>query len=238
MIKHLLATAIITLPFLGLRGQQVYEVVPVSGGSDLVGTEITFDISGSSEIHFTWNVKNVSGAPIQAEVARRVLIEGAPSWEDVVCFGVTCYPASSSANWTGSQPVSLNHNETALADLKIYPNGGPANALYRYYFGSSNNPYMDSVDVRVRNVLSVKEPKKTLSLSVAPNPANDYLTIKAPVTDNASIKVVDVLGNVILMESFNGSKTINTAAYRNGVYFVILSGEGLNGITRKVVVKH
>jgi hypothetical protein len=57
--------------------------------------------------------------------------------------------------------------------------------------------------------------------------------------ETASVRIVDVLGNVLLKEStINGSKRLDVSNFRNGVYFVIVESHGTKSITRKVIVKH
>lgn len=226
----------------GATYAQNHEITVLGGnGQDIVNTVMTVEITTNDYIYMDWNVKNVSGLTVQSIVARRV-IDPVTGWTDQVCYGNasggTCVdPPSNDWVMNSSDAVTLADNETALANLKIHPDA-PDNSHYRYYFGTPQDPYQDSVDVFVKNVLAVKELKKNISLTVSPNPASDFLSVKVPGVDKGTLKVVDVLGNVIMIENFSGSKTINTSSFKNGVYFVSITGEGFTSVTRKVVVRH
>lgn len=228
--------------FFGASFAQNHEITVLGGnGQDIVNSVITVDISNSDYIYLDWNVKNVSGGTVNSIVARKV-IDPVTGWTDQVCYGNasggTCVdPPTNDWVMNSGDAVTLANNDVALANLKISPNA-PENSHYRYYFGTPQDPYQDSVDVIVKNVASVKEMKKTVALSVSPNPASDVVSIKVPGVDKGTLKVVDVLGNVIMVESFNGSKTLNTSTFKNGVYFITISGEGFATVTRKVVVRH
>jgi hypothetical protein len=78
----------------------------------------------------------------------------------------------------------------------------------------------------------------SVEVNVAPNPATDYVKVTAEGVESATVKMIDVLGNVILKETIKGSKTIDVSEFRNGIYFVIIEAEGVKTINRKVIVRH
>lgn len=226
----------------GASFAQNHEITVLGGnGQNIVNSAMTIDISTNDYIYLDWNVKNITGSTVQSIVARRV-IDPVTGWSDQVCYGNasggTCVdPPSNDWVMNSGDAVTLANNDVALANLKIHPDA-PDNSHYRYYFGTPSDPYQDSVDVFLRNVASVKEMKKNVALSVSPNPASDVLSIKVPGVEKGTLKVIDVLGNVIMVETFNGSKTINTSSFKNGVYFISIAGDGFATVTRKVVVRH
>jgi hypothetical protein len=56
--------------------------------------------------------------------------------------------------------------------------------------------------------------------------------------DNGTIRIVDVLGNVVTKESITGTKKIDLSNYRNGVYFITIETSNGKTINRKLIVKH
>lgn len=236
MNKNILSILAIALSF-ATFGQK-FDIRLPGQSTNLAGTTVEFDITTTDDIIIDFEVTNISGQSLEA-LAGRKIISGPSSWTDLVCFGANCYNPEQANHWMmeNSEAYPLNNNESAVAQMKIKPSS-PNHAVYRYYFGTMQNQHEDSVDVRINNVLSVKELKKEFSLNVAPNPANDVLTIKATGVETATLKMVDVLGNVVLIDTFSGSKTINTSSFKNGVYFVLVSGNGIANTNRKVVIRH
>ena len=57
--------------------------------------------------------------------------------------------------------------------------------------------------------------------------------------DNSSVKIVDVLGNVVYNESINnGTKNIDVSNFKNGVYFVLVEASGIKSFNRKLIIRH
>ncbi|MBU2018785.1 MAG: T9SS type A sorting domain-containing protein [Bacteroidetes bacterium] len=239
MVKNILSLFIAVL-ICGLSSAQVqkFKLMKYGTTTDLTGTVIDVDITTTDEIHYNLLVENISGGTMDV-VASRTIISAPSNWLDQVCFGANCFDIGDKQKWTmaSGDAYTMNDGQSSVSEIKINP-ATPNNAIYRYYFGTSQDPFQDSVDIKVNNVLSVKEFKKDFTLNVSPNPANDYLTIKAGGIESANLKMMDVLGNVILSESFSGYKTINTSTFKNGVYFVLISGNGVASTNRKVVIRH
>jgi Secretion system C-terminal sorting domain len=217
----------------------------LQGTSTIVnGTVQNELISTTDFVYFDVVVKN-TGATSQAFVVSRKLIDSpSATWADQVCWGNasggTCVDTSSlGLLYNQNYPITLSNNQTAVLNAKVKPDplsGAPA--TYRYYFGTQANLYMDSVDLTITSVLNVKEVKKDISLTVSPNPASDYVVVKVTNFEKGTLKIVDALGNIVMNESYNGSKSINVRDFKNGVYFIMISGEGMNPINRKLVVRH
>jgi hypothetical protein len=210
-------------------------------GANIASSTILVEIENTDNILIDLDVTNISGATVNSIVSRTI-VNGPAAWSDEVCYGQGsnggCYtPTTTTWSMNSGDAITLNDQGVALANIKIHP-ATLQNGTYRYYVGTPNDPYQDSVDVEITSVASIKEVKKVLTLSVSPNPATENFTVKAPGVDKASIKVVDVLGNVILNESFTGYKNVNVNEFKNGIYFVIISGDGMTPLNRKVVVRH
>ena len=167
--------------------------------------------------------------------------------EDFVVEVIARQIEESSVNLKEAPIIVAGTDQTTnaeLAELKptITPNlSSEGSATYMYYItDATTGVYVDSVALQFNYTLSIEDQiLDDLTVSIAPNPATDIITIKTNNTSNSTIKMVDVLGNVVLNEtSFNQTKKIDVSNFRNGIYFVKVESEGSKAITRKVVVRH
>lgn len=178
------------------------------------------------------------------------------TWNDQICWPPNCFPTGSGLLYTtphdpdnGSPaPTVLDGTSTAQqfgtdyeADLKpqITPDfttsGG---AVYTYYITDAvSGVYLDSITLNFTYPLAVND-VKTPELSIAPNPASTSVKVTLDGTESATVRVVDVLGNVVYSEEVTGSKNIDVSSFKNGVYFVSINGTGRKAITKKLVVRH
>jgi hypothetical protein len=212
-------------------GNGVFQTGPEVGGEAV------------ADIH----IENHTGASVDWVVTRLRINEQA-TWTDYLCwghetdpFGGTCYSASLMPTnpWCTPAAVTVGDTEGGVIAAHITPDiGAPATVTYRYYVSTDCQTYADSVDIEVSFSLGLEEATPELSVSVAPNPASDNITVKANGVESAQVKMVDVLGNVVLREKMVASKTINVAEFRNGIYFIIVEAEGAKPVSRKVIVRH
>lgn len=239
-MKRTLLTILTVSGFAGLSFGQVEMSVGSSG--DISGTQIDYTSAGA-EVYVNIKVDNKSGSTKDLTIKRERINETA-GWTDYVCwghesdpFGGVCYPVSTQNPWTTGQAVTVPADEGGILAAYITPDGDNGCTVYRYTVmdGSTELSYLD---ISVCKTASVEE-LTPLTVSVAPNPAKSYVTVKTNGVDGASVKMVDVLGNVVLKETVMGSsKTINTESFRNGIYFVVVEAEGAKPINRKVIVRH
>ena len=159
-------------------------------------------------------------------------------------FGGTCIDALSmdSDLWSmqAAQAVTVADGEYGFISGHVTPSfNDPAVVTYRYFVGVDGDPYQDSMDVVVSlSAASIVETEPSLTVNVAPNPASDYVTVSAEGVSDASVKIMDVLGNKIMTSTIVGSKTIDVSEYRNGIYFIIVESKGVKTINRKVIIRH
>jgi hypothetical protein len=67
------------------------------------------------------------------------------------------------------------------------------------------------------------------NFSLYPNPAKNEITIETGLTNNTSIKVLDVTGKLIIEKRLNTSKiTLSVSALKNGIYFYTILGNNGN----------
>jgi hypothetical protein len=243
MKKNLLFAAVACFTIASVNAQTL-ELTEVGKAALINGTTINHQILNTNVIHLDVNVKNIGGTSQTVVVSRKLIISPSVTWQDQVCWGNslsgTCTDTNSLTTlYNQNYQVTMLPNTIAIMNAKVEPDpivGAPAR--YRYYFGTPANPYIDSVDLNITSILALKDVKKDIALSVSPNPASDNVYIKASNLEKGSFKIVDVLGNLVAADYFNGSKSVDVSDFRNGVYFIIISEEGGKSINRKLVIKH
>lgn len=260
MKKLLLGIAFVTVSAAGLLAQSGVVIQHDGTGPNMAGGayETTMygthpDLvagGGTLDIHFT--VTNNTGADKQWRITRKKIV-APPTWSDQICWPPNCYPASGDLYTTPSTagnpaPTILDGTSTAVvstgnvvAELKPRITIDQANygyAHYRYYVNEGGQ-YIDSVDIKINFTLGVSPLKQNPTMSVSPNPASDNLNISLASVENANLKVVDVLGNVVLNETIsNGTKNVDVSSFKNGVYFVIVEAQGIKPMNRKLIIRH
>jgi hypothetical protein len=258
MKKLLLGFALITSSAAGLMAQSGVVIQHDGVGANLAGGafETTMYathpdvISGVYVVHFV--VTNNTGADKQWRITRKK-ITAPTTWSDQVCWPPLCYTPTGDLYTTPSTsgnpaPTILNNSSDAqtssaivLAELKPQITMDVANygyAHYRYYINEGGQ-YIDSVDLKINFTLGISPLKQNPAMTVSPNPASDNMYISLASVDNANVKVVDVLGNVVMNETIsNGSKNVDVSSFKNGVYFVIVEAPGIKPMNRKLIIRH
>lgn len=240
---------VLSLITAGALNAQV-EIQLDGAGPDVSGTTIDINLTPSMiyphETHLV--VTNTAASDQQLTITR---VTAAPAgWNDNICWPPFCFPASgavySTPNTSGNPApfIVSGTNQTTnneLAELKpqVTPDqSANSTQIYTYYITDTNGVYVDSVALRFNFTLGLEE-APSLAVNVAPNPADNLLKISATGSNDATVKMVDVLGNVVLKEAvINGSKTIDVSNFRNGIYFVRVEAPGAKTVNRKVIVRH
>jgi hypothetical protein len=125
---------------------------------------------------------------------------------------------------------------------------GLANAFLEQVYGirkldeEKPQPEAPNAGSRLINNTVVKE-SNIITLNdaviVYPNPANDLLNIEVVASDeNTSIQLLDVTGKILISQSLQQSKTLNTANLNNGIYFIQLTQKDKIISVKKVVITH
>lgn len=224
-------------------GQNV-EIALHGTSTDISGTVHTESVSSETTVYVKFDVKN-TGMTSENFIITRIILNQPAGWSNYFCWGHstdatggTCYPPSTLPTYVSGDAVVLDPNELGILQCYATPGSTGTPGTYRYYIGTTSNPKMDSIDYNLSSSVSVKEIKKDIALSVSPNPASENVTIKASNIEKGNIKILDVLGNVVLSETFTGNKNVNVADFKNGVYFIVITGDGVSTINRKLVVRH
>lgn len=235
----------------------------VGGGANLAGQAYETTVSdedlggGFLEIHI--EVTNNTGADKVWRITR-VPISVPVEWQDNLCWPPQCYtvdvststsnPSYTTPGVAGFVPTVFNGTATAdvdgiqyPADLKpqITPPQGVAGVGHYRYYVNEGGVYVDSVDVIVNFTASagIKEVRSKVSFELSPNPANEHVFISLPSeVDQATLKIIDVLGNTVVNERLSASKTVATGHLKTGIYFVMIEGPGIRSTSKKLIVRH
>ncbi|MEY3236534.1 MAG: hypothetical protein RI883_635 [Bacteroidota bacterium] len=239
-------SAIITLSLSSVIAQSNGIEIRLDGmGADLSGTEQIINLNtGNYDAHL--HVTNNTNADEAWKITRKKI--SVPSaWTDVLCWGEYCFTPSGDVFITpGAAPIVTDGTELfstgEVADLHITitpDQSSTSSALYRYYITNTSGAYVDSIDVSINYVLGVSAVKQSTSLSISPNPADENVKIALEGIENSTVKIVDVLGNVVYNESINnGTKSIDVSNFKNGVYFVLVEAPGIKSFNRKLIIRH
>ncbi len=188
---------------------------------------------------------------------RRTIVDVPSQWEDQVCWPPSCFITNNAATYSTPTGTTIrttvlanssltNHIEihaddtpfTAYIKPNIYINNTFGVGTYRYeVVDFESNDVLFTFDLELTTTLTTSNLKKESTISLAPNPASDIVTISIPDGGSGSIQMIDVLGNVVYNSEFTGSKKINTATFKNGVYFVVINTNGMK-TNKKLVVRH
>lgn len=235
----------------------------IADGGNVTFTINSADLTEGEEQYFETKflVKNLT-TESQNWTIRREIVDLPNGWTDGVCWPPTCFLTNGSTSFTTpscSNPNQQNFNEVILepnssvtnqldygtmenylAYIKpnVYPNGVVGTAVYRYFVvDCANDQDVFSFDLNITFTLNTTTIKKDASITLAPNPATDAVTVSVPDNGSGSIQMVDVLGNIVYQADFTGSRKINTAQFKNGVYFVVITANGVRS-NKKLVVRH
>ena len=149
-------------------------------------------------------------------------------------------------------PILLNANESYLAMVGSYGDGGATNDLVTassgasepqtsFYFDYTDNTwYYTTSNVMVRMnfdpALSIENISQETGISVFPNPASNEITVQVAKESTATLSMLDSRGMLLGSYMLNGlSQSIDITNLSDGIYFILLS-DGKSTSTRKFVV--
>jgi len=199
--------------------------------------DVPFDIYNNTGLTRNWRIT-------------RTRLSVPTGWTDAFCwghatdpFGGTCYSSGQMATNPWTTPASalfpIGDGEYGKLKVAIDPDDFVSGtAHYRYYVSSDGINFVDSVDLIIEFIAAVKPLKDVASVTIAPNPTSDYLNITLSGAETASMKMVDVLGNVIFKENINSNKKLDVSEFKSGVYFITFEGQNFKPFNRKVIIRH
>lgn len=221
---------------------QTFEIYEGLGSTtDISGTTLTKSISDNFfETHFY--VKNVSGTSMTTVIQRVNILQTSQNVAYGICWGAAgsggLCTTSTDAVYTFPITVELNANNLGDLTSEVTYDNTNEPVHFRYYIKDESGVKYDSLDVIVSTTLGVKEAKNIVSFNAYPNPANDVINLAVQGSTDNSMKLIDVLGNVIVEEKFGISKKLDVSQFKNGVYILTVYSNGKMVQTKRVVVKH
>ncbi len=79
---------------------------------------------------------------------------------------------------------------------------------------------------KLKGIIGLDEMIISNNLKIFPNPARDYITIESETTES-NIIMINATGKVVYQQNTDNTKSaINTSALSNGIYLVMISGDG------------
>ncbi|MDY0089587.1 MAG: T9SS type A sorting domain-containing protein [Flavobacteriaceae bacterium] len=124
---------------------------------------------------------------------------------------------------------SLNYNGWESVSLGISDNGMLFLALKEI-----SSPYGATV-LKYDSTMSINTHTHS-NILFYPNPANDFVNIDN-ISDNATIKVFDIMGKLIYSTRANRQITINTAELSNGIYLVQIITDNQQKTIKKLIIQ-
>jgi hypothetical protein len=219
----------------------------INSTTDISGTTISVQATNQVYEGFFF-VKNLTGTPTEVKIRRVSIVTPPAGLTEQVCSGPlpdpnaigNCFDIDANTpNWVTPVSFVLDNDNKANMEIHVDHHGSTGLLHNRYYVEDMNGNKLDSIDVKVGNIASVKENKATANFSVYPNPVDDVLTIsiQSTSTDNA-IRIVDVLGNLIVDEKMSSTKKLDVSNFKNGVYILTVYSNGSLVQTKRIVVRH
>lgn len=226
------------------QGYAIYE--GISSTTDISGTTIQAQVGSSTYEGFFFG-KNLTGTPIEIKIRRVALITPPTAVTEQVCSGPipdptaigNCFDvAAGTINWLSPNSFIIDNSNKANIEVHISPNGSTGMVHNRYYMEDLNGNKLDSIDVKIGNFASIKDVKPSVTFNAYPNPADDILTLSVQGSAENTVKLVDVLGNIVMEDKISSSKKIDVRDFKNGVYILTVYSNGALLQTRRVVVRH
>jgi hypothetical protein len=87
------------------------------------------------------------------------------------------------------------------------------------------------------NVLASKDFKTADDFRLFPNPSNGIVSFAAHPVAIETIHIYDFAGRLVMQTAHNTANEIDLGGLRDGVYFVLLKGDGHRS-TQKMILKH
>ncbi|MFM7663305.1 MAG: T9SS type A sorting domain-containing protein [Bacteroidota bacterium] len=253
-MRNIYLFLLFVLPFTLLKAQDNISIFLEGQNTDLSSGTSPYSVNAPSGATFdvTFEIHNNSAINQKWRITRKQLSVPA-GWADGLCwghssdpFGGACYSSTQMTTnpWTSPGGAGVLFDILPGEYGKMKPDFNPADGVsgfahYRYYItNSAGLAYLDSVDVIVDYVAENKPLKDPVTVSIVPNPADDYLQLSSSNAESFQFKMVDAMGAVLMKDVLTGSKKIATAEFKSGVYFLYFESTTSKPFTRKVIIRH
>ena len=136
---------------------------------------------------------------------------------------------------TYSGETQMCANLYSYAETRYGMFSGNASFLNDYLYPSSRRMTYFSVYASGNSSVSVEELVKS-GYAIYPNPSNGVVNVELNANANATVTVVDILGQVVYRSNENfvagNRKTIDLSTQPKGMYLLSVEGEGINVVER------
>ncbi len=246
MNKLILSIAVCLTLGLSANAQNYAIYEGASSTTDISGTTVQVQVESTIYQGFFFG-KNLTGTPIEVKIRRVSLVAPPAAVTEQICTGPAPDPtaigncfdiAAGNANWLSPNNYIINDSNKANIEIHIDPHGSMGMVYNRLYIEDLNGNKLDSVDLKIANFASIKDVKPAVTFNAYPNPADDILTLSVQGSSENTVKLVDVLGNVVMEDKLNTTKKIDVREFKNGVYILTVYSNGALLQTRRVVVRH
>lgn len=226
---------IFILSFLSLSSL-LFAQVPLTvsyNGNDV--TDQTINLKIDETMYLPISNNGSSNMNVTIDVTAVTVPHKAPAMN--VCWEA-CYPISGPQS-VGTRTINAGENSGTNFDVFYSSDGNtnPANITFHIYEDGNSADYITlTLDTET---VGVNDISQTGDITIYPNPANDYFSIKLPDNiKNPELKISNILGKTVLKTSINNSKTnVNIKDLPSGIYFVSVFSNGIIIDTKKLIVK-
>jgi hypothetical protein len=138
-------------------------------------------------------------------------------------------------------PGSLNNTPAQVVDFFTTHLGGTFRyhqTQYACWSGTFNVSDGGNCCLVAPTQVSVKEINNENEIIISPNPSASFITITFPGEQkNTGIKIIDFMGKEIRTASFTGTQLQIETGDMRGIYFVQITDEKKNVVTRKIIIQ-
>lgn len=210
----------------------------------ITGTTITAYSSDINieTIDMVLKVKNNTTDTLHLYV-RRIINSEVSGTENVICFGVNCYPPSIDTSRQLQAVPNGKVDSSFLSHYSPYAHAGITSITYEFFNSRADVKGQVTVNYHL-SPLSLGTELKSLEISSAyPNPASASTSIvyNIPAGSYGKILLRNLLGSVIRevnLERPECKAVINTSDLKDGLYFYSVLLNNKVEVTRKLVIRH
>jgi hypothetical protein len=130
--------------------------------------------------------------------------------------------------WTDINELIIGTEEDIVVD---------AEGEYSLLITDEDGCTLELLGIIVDSIVNVESINASTKWSIMPNPTSSSFSIQSDLLHNTQIRVLDVSGRVLLIESFSPNQVWSVNDWNEGVYFIQLVGK-FGTTTRRLVVQH
>ncbi|MBK8473111.1 MAG: T9SS type A sorting domain-containing protein [Sphingobacteriales bacterium] len=232
MMKQFLLTAILVVTSITAVWAQALVVQPANMPITIQGY---YD---ENEIVAHATVLNNTGSTVSLKWQRTVN-NLSQDWSALICDAETCWGPNTHTN-----TVVLPAGQTSLMDCHFRPNDAPGvgNVTVKAWVVGDSAATVQTIEYECSAlILGISEPYPRGTISVYPNPANNYTNITFSAYDQVrSIEIHNIIGNRVASYTIPASTEtyyVNTEELQEGLYFVSLYNEQRKRVSTKAFSK-